>query len=204
LGCFVLWHVDARSKTNAFCDGAIFESCRAMTAPRDTNDVQGGLTEQQKRENVLRLAFQGQPHLLDEFCQEIEQVVPPGTTVVLRGSAVTGQRWKDAAPFDIDGRGTSDLDLTLVGDAALMFFKASGYFVPGVHSRPLSDDDPDIAPDLVPLRRRLMDMVKRPVNIQASREIVIQFRGDLLDQAYLVLFEKPGGGLFGGPVPDPR
>ena len=57
--------------------------------------------------------------------------------------------------------------------------------------RPLSDDDPDIAPDLVPLRKKLMAMVKRPVNIQASREIVLQFRGGLLDQPYLTLFEKP-------------
>jgi hypothetical protein len=65
--------------------------------------------------------------------------------------------------------------------------------VPGVHSRPLSADDPDIAPLLVPLREELMAMVQRPVNIQASREIVIQFRGDLLDQPYLVLFEKPKG-----------
>ena len=85
-----------------------------------------------------------------------------------------GWRWKDDAPFDADGPGTSDLDLTLVGDAALAFFKATGFFVPGVHSRPLSDDDPDIAPDLVPLRQALMDMVRRPVNIQASREIVIR------------------------------
>ena len=175
-----------------------------MTAPRDANEVQGGLTGQEKRENVLRLAFDGREDRLDEFCQAIEDVVPPGTTVVLRGSAVTGTRWKDAAPFDADGRGTSDIDLTLVGDGALVFFKPSGYFVPGVHSRPLSDGDPDIAPDLVPLRRRLMDIVKRPVNIQASREIVIQFRGELLDQPYLVLFEKPGGGLFGGQVPDPH
>jgi hypothetical protein len=175
-----------------------------MTAPGDANEVQGGLTEQEKRQNVLRLAFQGRQDLLDEFCRAIEETVPPGTTVVLRGSAVTGKRWKDAAPFDAEGRGTSDLDLTLVGDGVLVFFKPGGYFVPGVHSRPLSDDDPDIAPDLVPLRRRLMDLVKRPVNIQASREIVIQFRGDLMGQAYYVLFEKPAGGLFGGQVPDPR
>ena len=163
--------------------------------------VQGGLTEHEKRENVVRLAFNGQEALLDEFCHAIEEVVPPGTTVVLRGSAVTGKRWKDDAPFDAQGPGTSDLDLTLVGDGALAFFKQSGYFVPGVHSRPLSDSDPDIAPDLVPLRQNLMTMVKRPVNIQASREIVIQVRGDLLDQAYLTLFEKPRG-LFGGHAPD--
>jgi hypothetical protein len=172
-----------------------------MGEPADDETVQGGLTEQEKRHNLVRLAFGGREALLNEFCQAIEEVVPPGTTVVLRGSAVTGRRWKDDAPFDVDGPGTSDLDLTLVGDGALAFFTPGGYFVPGVHSRPLSDDDPDIAPDLVPLRKRLMEMVKRPVNIQASREIVIQFRGDLLDQPYLTLLEKPRG-LFGGHVPD--
>ena len=34
-------------------------------------------------------------------------------------------------------------------------------------------------------------MVGRPVNIQASRDIVLAFRGDLLDQPYLTLLEKP-------------
>ena len=41
--------------------------------------------------------------------------------------------------------------------------------------------DLDIAPDLLPLRRKLMDMVKRPVNLQASRDIVLSFRGELLE-----------------------
>lgn len=100
--------------------------------------------------------------------------VPPATTVVLRGSAVIGHRWKDGAPFDADGPGTSDLDLTLCGDQCVELFNLTGFFVPGVHSRPLSDEDPDIAPSPVPLRRALMDMVHRLVNIQASRDIVIQ------------------------------
>ncbi len=162
-----------------------------MIDPVPDEAVQGGLSEQAKRDNVVRLAFGGRPEAFDAFCRAIEQAVPPGTIVVLRGSAVTGARWKDEAPFDADGPGTSDLDLTLVGAAALSFFTATGFFVPGVHSRPLSNSDPDIAPDLVPLREHLMAMVKRPVNIQASREIVIQFRGDLLGQPYLTLFEEP-------------
>jgi hypothetical protein len=156
-------------------------------------DVQGGIPEPIKRDNVVSLAFGGQAELFEEFCRAIEEVIPAGTTVILRGSAVTGQRWKDGAPFDADGPGTSDLDLTLVGESALLFFKPSGFFVPGVHSRPLSDEDPDIAPDLVPVRERLMSMVKRPVNIQASRDIVIQLRGDLMGQPYLTLLEKPEG-----------
>ena len=44
---------------------------------------------------------------------------------------------------------------------------------------------------LVPLRRTLMAMTGRPVNIQASRDVVLHFRGDLLGQPYLLLFEKP-------------
>jgi hypothetical protein len=163
-------------------------------------DVQGGLTEQEKRDNVLRLAFGGRTEQLDEFCRAIEEIVPPGTGVILRGSAVTGQRWKDQAPFDADGPGTSDLDVTLVGDGALLFFKPTGYFIPGIHSRPLSDNDPDIAPDLVPLRNKLMAMVGRPVNIQASRDIVTQFRGEFLDQPFLRLFVKPEGLSLSGPV----
>ena len=164
-----------------------------MKDPVPDEVVQGNLSEAEKRANVIRLAFGGREDRFEEFCRIIREVVPDGTTVVLRGSAVTGRRWKDGAPFDSDGPGTSDLDLTLVGSSALLFFTPSGFFVPGVHSRPLSEDDPDIAPDLVPLRNRLMAMVERPVNIQASRDIVIQFRGDLLGQPYLTLFEKPAG-----------
>jgi hypothetical protein len=162
-------------------------------AGRTDAEDQAGLTEETKRHNVIALAFGNRADLFLAFCRTIEDAVPPGTTAILRGSAVTGHRWSDNAPFDADGPGTSDLDLTLVGAAALSYFKPTGFFVPAVHSRPLSHDDPDIAPALVPLRRALMDMVKRPVNIQASREIVIQFRGDLLGQPYLILFEKPEG-----------
>jgi hypothetical protein len=159
-----------------------------MNDPQPT-DTQGGLTEQEKRDHVISLAFHGRKDLYDQFCRAVEDVVPPGTTVVLRGSAVTGARWKDGAPFDADGPGTSDLDLTLVGSDVLHFFTVTGFFVPGVHSRPMGEDDPDIAPGLVPLREKLMAIVGRPVNIQASREIVLQFRGGVLDQPYLTLLK---------------
>ena len=148
------------------------------------------LTEAEKRENVIRLAFHNDPARLDAFIQLIKDVIPENTGVVLRGSAVTGFRWKDKAPFDADGPGTSDLDLTLVGSRIIGFYKATGFFVPGIHSRPLSEQDPDIAPDLVPLRQRLMDMVKRPVNIQGTRDFVMYLRGELLGQPYLTLVEK--------------
>ena len=161
-----------------------------MIDPVPDEFVQGGLSEQAKRDTVIRLAFGGKTDRFEQFCTEIERAIPPGTIVVLRGSAVTGRRWKDEAPFDSDGPGTSDLDLTLVGADGVKLFSLSGFFIPGVHSRPLSDEDPDIAPPLVPLRQTLMALTGRPVNIQASRDIVIQFRADLLAQPYLTLFEN--------------
>ena len=171
-----------------------------MVEPRADDEIQGGLSEEVKRENMIRLAFAGRADRFDEFCRVLQEFVPPGTSVIVRGSAVTGQRWRDGAPFDADGPGTSDLDVTLVGDAGVLYFDAMGFFVPGIHSRPLSDKDPDIAPDLVPLREQLMGMVGRPVNIQASRELVTRFRGDLLGQPYLTLFAKPEGQLLDGPT----
>jgi hypothetical protein len=153
-----------------------------------TQDVE--LSEAEKRANVIRLAFDNDPSKLDGFIDEIRRVIPENTGVVLRGSAVTGSRWKDKAPFDADGPGTSDLDLTLVGHRVLEFYKITGFFVPGVHSRPLSDKDPDIAPVLMPLREKLMAMVGRPVNIQGTRDFVMYLRGELIGQPYLTLIPK--------------
>ncbi len=156
----------------------------------ESTPTQAELTEAEKRDNVIRLAFDNDISKLDAFVEEIRRVIPENTGVVLRGSAVTGYRWKDGAPFDADGPGTSDLDLTLVGHRVLDFYKITGYFVPGVHSRPLSDEDPDIAPGLVPLREKLMSMVHRPVNIQGTRDFVMYLRGELIGQPYLTLIEK--------------
>ncbi len=161
------------------------------TASVPADELSAELSDADKRANLLRLAFGNREEKLQEFCDVVRGAVPPGTRVVLRGSAVTGRRWADDAPFDAEGPGTSDLDLTLVGDEAIKLFKLSGFFVPGIHSRPVSADDPDIAPDLVPLRERLMEMVGRPVNIQASRDIVLFLRGDLMGQPYYVLIERP-------------
>jgi hypothetical protein len=161
-------------------------------ADEDAQAVQGDMTEADKRDNVIRLVFGDDPRRFDAFCEVVLKAMPPDTSVVLRGSAITGKRWKDGSPFDADGPGTSDLDLTLVGDEVLGYYTLTGFYVPGVHTIPLSDEHPDIAPTLVPLRQRLVDMVKRPVNIQATRDFVMYLRGDLLGQPYLTLIGKVG------------
>ena len=152
--------------------------------------VRAGLSESEMRDNIVRLAFGGDPGRLEEFCQVLRQALPPETAAVLRGSSVTGVRHSDHAPFDADGPGTSDLDLTLVGGELLGLYSADGFYIPGVHTKPLSDKDPGIAPALVPLRRKLMGMVGRPVNIQGTRDWIMFVREHLMGQPYLTLVGK--------------
>ena len=75
-----------------------------------------------------------------------------------------------------------------MGSEVLNYYSFDGYWIPGIHSRPLSDEDPDIAPELTPLREKLMAMVKRPVNIQGTRDWMQYLRGDLMGQPYLTFF----------------
>ena len=61
-----------------------------------------------------------------------------------------------------------------------------------MHSRPLSDDDPDIAPD-AGAAARSADATGRTAGQHpgVARASSSHVRGDLLDQPYLTLFEKP-------------
>ena len=58
------------------------------------------LTDEEKRANVIRLAFGGSEEKLADFLRVIREEIPDGTGVILRGSSVTGQRWRDQAAFD--------------------------------------------------------------------------------------------------------
>jgi hypothetical protein len=156
-------------------------------------ESESDLSEEEKRHNMIRLVFGGDAAKFQKFCDTVRDAIPLGVGAVIRGSAVTGQRWKDGAAFDADGRGTSDLDLTLVGGDALKLFKLEGFYVPGLHSRPVSSDDDMFAPELLPLRAKLMAMVGRPVNIQATGDLVMFLRGDLLGQPYLTIVARPAG-----------
>ena len=111
----------------------------------------------------MRLAFGGDCSRYDEFCRVVREAIPEGTGVVLRGSAVTGRavEGRRAVRRRRPGHQRPRPDARRRrGHRAVQ--ASTGFFVPGVHSRPLSEEDPDIAPDLVPLRERLMAMVGRP------------------------------------------
>ena len=141
------------------------------------------------RERVIRLAFGDDPDRYDEFVRAIEEATPAGVDVILRGSAVTGHKWHSDEPFDADGPGTSDLDVTFVGGGMVALFR--DFHIPGVHSAPLSEAHPFASPALGPLRKRLCAMCGRPVNLQATTSLVQFLRDVVMDQPYLVLLKKP-------------
>jgi len=140
------------------------------------------------RERVTQLAFGGDPQRYDEFVRVLSGATPDGAEVILRGSAVTGHKFGSDEPFDHDGPGTSDLDVTFVGGDMVMLF--SEFHIPGVHSVPLSEQHPFASSALGPLRQRLREMTGRPVNLQATTSLVQYVRDVMMDQPYLVLLKK--------------
>jgi len=140
------------------------------------------------RDQVVRLAFDGDRARYDEFVHTLRESIPPDVAVVLRGSAVTGKRWEDGAPFDADGPGTSDLDLTLVGGGMTKLFNV--FYVPGLHTAPLSDAHPDASTVLMPLRNALCTIARRPVNVQATADFMKYVRNVTMRQPYFVMIAK--------------
>lgn len=147
------------------------------------------MTDEEIRARVIRLGFGGDAERLEEFCHVCRAGLPQGTGVVLRGSVITAERWEDGAPFDARGEGTSDLDVTLVGDEVMKYWSDDAFYIPTLHTKPLGDKDPDIAPGLNPLRERLQQMVGRPVNFQATSNFILFARDVIFDQPYFTLIE---------------
>jgi hypothetical protein len=141
------------------------------------------------RERVTRLAFGGDALRFDDFVRELSEATPAGVEVILRGSAVTGHKWGSDEPFDSEGPGTSDLDVTFVGGDMVTLFRE--FHIPGIHSVPLSEAHPFASPALGDLRKRLCAMTHRSVNLQATTSLVQYVRDVVMDQPYLVLLQKP-------------
>jgi hypothetical protein len=137
---------------------------------------------------VVELAFGGDRARYQDFMDRLAAVTPEDGSVILRGSAVTGYRWADNAPFDADGPGSSDLDVTFVGGGMLNHWDE--FYIPALHTVPLSDEHPDACRELKPLRSILCRIAGRPVNLQATTSI-IQFARDVtMDQPWVELIEN--------------
>ena len=137
----------------------------------------------------MRLAFDGDALKYREFLAKLKAGLPEGTGVALRGSVVTNKRWENGKPFDSAGRGTSDLDVTLVGDKVMEFWNADAFYIPTLHTKPLCDEDPAVAPALNPLREELQKLAGRPVAFQATSNLILYARDVLFDEPYCTVIE---------------
>lgn len=171
---------ETRSDTS---DDKLADPADAGAEPTDAE------AQREIRERATRLAFGGDPAKFEEFVREIAKATPAGVDVILRGSSITGHKHGSDEPFDADGPGTSDLDVTFVGGDMVMLFRE--FHIPGIHSVPLSEQHPFASPQLAPLRQRLCKMAKRPVNLQATTSLVQNVRDATMDQPYLVLLRQP-------------
>lgn len=148
------------------------------------------MSDEEIRARIIRLGFGGDKGRFEKFCQMLREDLPQGTGVALRGSVVTAERWEDGSPFDADGHGTSDLDVTLIGDKVMEYWDADAYYIPALHTKPLGDKDPAIAPRLNPLRRALQELAGRPVNFQATSNLILYARDVLMNQPYFKIIEE--------------
>ncbi len=148
------------------------------------------MSEEEVYDRVTRLAFDGDTLRFREFLKKLESSLPEGTGIALRGSVVTNERWKDGKPFDAEGRGTSDLDVTLVGDEVMAYWDKDAFYIPGLHTKPLCDEDPGIAPRLNTLREELQELAERPVNFQATSNLILFARDVLFNEPYVMLVES--------------
>lgn len=158
---------------------------RTLTETRDAKDM----SDEQVVERIVRLAFDGDALRYREFCAKLKAGLPAGTGFALRGSVVTNKRWEDGEPFDADGRGTSDLDVTLVGDKVMEYWNEDAFYIPRLHTKPLCDEDPGIAPALNSLRQELQRLAQRPVNFQATANLILYARDVLFDEPYYTVVE---------------
>jgi hypothetical protein len=156
-----------------------------MTDPRNAKNM----TDDQIEDRIIRLAFDGDKLRYREFCARLKSGLPEGVGVALRGSVVTNKRWEDGQPFDADGRGSSDLDVTLIGNKAMTFWNEDAFYIPGLHTKPLFDGDPNIAPALNPLREELQKLAGRPVAFQATSNFILFSRDVLFNEPYITVIE---------------
>jgi hypothetical protein len=156
-----------------------------MAEPKDVNEM----SDEEVDQRIIRLAFDGDALKYREFCGRLKAGLPEGTGVALRGSVVTNKRWKDGTAFDSAGRGSSDLDVTLVGNKVMEYWNEEAFYIPGLHTKPLCDQDPAIAPALNALREELQKLAKRPVNFQATANLILFARDVLFDEPYHMVIE---------------
>ncbi len=140
---------------------------------------------------AIARGFDGEPARLAGFVAVLRGVLPVDTTIALRGSTVMGRAFLDGAPYDAGGPGSSDLDLVLMGDAAVDLWVPEARLLGGINTLPLNDEAPWVAPVLDGPRREAQALVARPLSIQAMARWFLDLRVALQAQHYVILAGPP-------------
>src|SRR5678815_4007419 len=98
------------------------------------------MNESEIRSRVITLAFGGDERLFIAFYRKLQQGLPEGTGIALRGSVVTNKRYQDDTPFDSQGVGTSDLDVTLVGRKVMEMWESSAFYICLLYTSDAADE----------------------------------------------------------------
>ena len=80
-----------------------------------------------------------------------------------------------------------------VVNKAMELWNSDAFYIPGLHTKPLCDKEPDIAPSLNPLRESLQELAGRPVNFQATSSLVLYSRDILFGEPYYVVVHPEEG-----------
>ena len=113
--------------------------------------------------------------------------MPKGTGVALRAQRRDEQALGGWGAVRCRREGTSDLD---VASSAMsdQCWKEDEFYIPGLHTKPLGDKDPDSRPALIRCDSNSTDR-ERPVNFQATTNVVLFVRDVLLGEPYFMLIE---------------
>lgn len=163
------------------------ESARALgdlvAVPQQVSD--------ERLAGAIARGFDGEPGRLASFLAVLRRALPADTTIALRGSSVMGRAFRDGAPYDAGGRGSSDLDVVLIGPAAADLWVPEARLLGGINTLPLNDEASWVAPALEAARREAQAMVGRPLSIQAMASWFLDLRVAVQGQQYVVLSGQP-------------
>lgn len=163
-----------------FDDPPALERALALFRPADSE-------EPALLAGAIQRAFDGDAARFGRFVARLQAAIPDGTKIAWRGSAVQGESYKTKEPFDARGAGTSDVDLVLIGDAAMAEWHPEAFYLPGVNTMPLWDEARWVAPRLEPARGEAQDLAGRPVSLQAMARWFLDLRSGLQGTPYVIL-----------------
>jgi hypothetical protein len=136
---------------------------------------------------LVARAFDGDWDRYASFLATLRSGLPADTRVVVRGSGVQGESYRSGEPFDARGPRTSDLDVVLLGNAAMALWQPDAFYIQNVNTVPLDDKTRWAAPDLEPTRVAAQEIARRPVAIQAMAPWFLELRSALQGTQYLVV-----------------